>query len=116
MSSQRNVAAVIGTVTAVLFTACASSPTMVDRNASLIGGLRSIGFECADLIGAQALDQEGDSWRIVCTDARAYLASFETEGEICISPVPYLAPPGSILQAPIIEAVVRCTHLGNREG
>ena len=116
MSCQRNFAATIGA--AVLCAACASSPTTIDADESLISALRSTGFQCADLISTQALDEQGASWRIVCTDTRAYLASFEIEGEICFSPVPYLAPPGlidAIVRLPP-EAAVRCATPNSREG
>ena len=87
---------------ALLITALAAS--CASPSGDLVSAIKNTGFECDNLTSVRELDEDGTLWRIACGDARAYLASFEEDGRICVSPVAYLdAPPVAYLDAPVGE-------------
>ena len=71
-----------GTLFILALSASCASPS-----GDLVSAIKNTGFECDNLTSARELDEDGTLWRIACGDARAYLASFEEDGRICVSPI-----------------------------
>ncbi len=91
----------------------ALSASCTSPSGDLVSAIKNTGFECENLTTARELDADGTIWRIACGDTRAYLASFEKDGRICVSPLLYLETPVSKIalefQWPPQDAqVVRC--------
>ena len=98
-----------GTLLILALCASCASPS-----GDLVSAIKNTGFECDNLTGARELDEDGTLWRIACGDARAYLASFEEDGRICVSPVAYLETPVREIELkfqwpPRDTQVLRCT-------
>ncbi len=88
---------------------------------SLVDAIRDTGFVCAEVVSSDDLVGDRSQWRVVCEDARAYLASLEQDGRICVSPFAYVEAPVSEIsfkfQWPLQDlAIVRCTSDGTRAG
>ena len=71
-----------GTLFILALSASCASPS-----GDLVSAIKNTGFECENPTSARELDEDGTLWRIACGDARAYLASFEEDGRICVSPI-----------------------------
>ena len=91
--------------------ACVDSSRLDD---SLVNAIRDTGFLCAEVTSSYDLVGDGSQWRVVCEDARAYLASVEQDGQICVSPFAYVDVPvfeiALEFQWPLQDVdVLRCT-------
>jgi len=64
-----------------------------DRAAFFLDTIRDSGFICAEVMQVQRIAQDGSSWRISCTDVTAYLATVDADGDVAVSPAPYVEPP-----------------------
>ena len=100
---------IVGALTALLL--CTSCVVTSDR---IVTAIRDTGFTCDAVNSSEELDPSGSHWRVACTGARAYLASFEPDGRICISPVAYVEAPIAEIelefQWPLPDvADIRCT-------
>ncbi len=95
-----------GTLFILALSASCASPS-----GDLVSAIKNTGFECDNPTSARELDEDGTLWRIACGDARAYLASFEEDGRICVSPIDLGSPaiwservnPVAYLETPVRE-------------
>ena len=76
----------------VLFAACAGP------SQDLVAAIRDTEFACERINNSRGLDDSGARWRVACTDAHTYLASFEHDGRICVSPIAYVEAPVTELE------------------
>ena len=107
----------------IAFLACASCATHSNQ---IVTAIRDTGFVCEAVTSSEELGASGSHWRVWCADALTYVASFEPDGRICVSPVAYVEAPvrkieagekwdGAPVRLPEFQrlppdgAVVRCT-------
>ena len=103
---------IAGTLTILVLLAACAGPSH-----DLVAAIRDTGFACERINNSQELDDSGSRWRVACTDAQTYLASFEHDGRICVSPIAYVETPVNDLELefewpPQGTSDLRCTAPG----
>ena len=72
---------------------------------TLASAIRAVGYACGNVVDSSDIATERRNWRVACDGARTYAASLSNDGNICITPIPYV---DAVVPAPIQTTPQRC--------
>jgi len=77
---------------------------------TLASAIRAVGYSCASVVNSNELSNGNTSWRVACQDTLIYTANLSDDGNICVTPMPYVDSVVPAVRADIDE---RCVSPGD---
>ena len=67
--------------------------------------IRAVGFACVNIVSANDVAGEADTYRVACESSLTYLANVSSTGNICVTALPYI---DSVAPSPASNIPERC--------